>query len=178
MPGLYYLKIMSPRPASDKFWVQKAKAKGQKTSESSDEEDHNSSVVGRISRPPKKRARGDSAPVRLGVDRSGLLNLPVEILFMVWTETMLGRLSMQLTVLLQVCLDLEPPDLLNLSRLTKSFRAVLLSRENRSVWEGAIERVKGLPSCPPDLSHPEYASLMFETDCQVRSSARQDTVRR
>jgi hypothetical protein len=39
-----------------------------------------------------------------------------------------------------------------------------------TIWKAALENVLGLPSCPNDMSHPAYASLIFENTCQVRLS--------
>lgn len=32
----------------------------------------------------------------------------------------------------------------------------------RFVWTRVLESVLGLPGCPPDMTEPQYASLVFE----------------
>ncbi|KIO18724.1 hypothetical protein M407DRAFT_31608, partial [Tulasnella calospora MUT 4182] len=125
----------------------KDKARGRKRRDATGGEENLSSVKERTIQRPNKRTRGDSALIESHGNRCGFLSLPVELLFL-------------------ACMDLEPIDILHLSRLTKGFRAVLLSGENCRVWGEAIKRIKGLPRCPPDLSYPAYVSLMFETGCQ------------
>lgn len=41
-----------------------------------------------------------------------------------------------------------------------------MSKRSRGVWRIARENV-GLPKCPQELSEPEYANLVFITECQV-----------
>ena len=45
-----------------------------------------------------------------------------------------------------------------------------MSRSARSVWMKSFESVDGLPACPPDLSEPDYARLVFDNLCQVSDS--------
>ncbi|KIO23751.1 hypothetical protein M407DRAFT_214104 [Tulasnella calospora MUT 4182] len=73
---------------------------------------------------------------------------------------------------LPVCRSVEPLDLLNLARLSKRFRSVLMSKNSRQIWEDARASILDLPERPLDLSEPEYASLMFDVGCQwIRPSA-------
>lgn len=62
---------------------------------------------------------------------------------------------------------LMPRDLLQLARTTKGFRSFLISRSSSGLWKVARENVKGLPCCPSHLSEPAWASLAFETNCNV-----------
>jgi hypothetical protein len=63
---------------------------------------------------------------------------------------------------------LEPFDVLNLARSTRQLNNFLMSRESRTIWRIARTYYSGLPDCPPDLSEPAYARLLFETDsCHV-----------
>ena len=59
-------------------------------------------------------------------------------------------------------------DILNLARMNKAFREVLMSRANASIWVAARRNIKGLPKCPPFLSEPAYANLCFGIHCHVR----------
>ena len=61
---------------------------------------------------------------------------------------------------------LSPQDLLNMSRTVKSLRNMLMSKSYKSAWLVA-EAAVGLPACPPDISCPQYASLVFDDFCTV-----------
>jgi len=68
----------------------------------------------------------------------------------------------------QIAAYLEPYDVLNLARSTRDLNNFLMSADSRPVWRVARNFFPGLPDCPPDLSEPEYARLLFETDtCHV-----------
>ncbi|KAF8968282.1 hypothetical protein BDZ97DRAFT_1755332 [Flammula alnicola] len=60
---------------------------------------------------------------------------------------------------------LKPLDLLNLARTTKDLRAMLMSRSSVSIWKEARSQFPGMPECPPDLSEPQYADLVFGKHC-------------
>lgn len=63
--------------------------------------------------------------------------------------------------------QLNPVDLLRVSRTTKDLRKLLLSRSSRSVWIDSLSRLQDLPPCPSDLSEPAYARLAFEPNCDA-----------
>ena len=42
-----------------------------------------------------------------------------------------------------------------------------MSRRSASAWRAARANVEGLPDCPPHLSEPEYANLLFFSYCNV-----------
>ncbi|KIM46543.1 hypothetical protein M413DRAFT_317544 [Hebeloma cylindrosporum] len=56
---------------------------------------------------------------------------------------------------------LHPIDLYNLIRTSKGFRSLLLGPQAVAVWRETFSRHPDIPSCPPDLSLPEWASLLF-----------------
>ncbi|KAK0233981.1 hypothetical protein IW262DRAFT_126179 [Armillaria fumosa] len=70
-----------------------------------------------------------------------------------------------LDVLFEIFSNLEPLDLLRLTRTTKDLRALLLRRSSSFVWKRARENVDGLPSLPEDLSEPKFAHLAFDKHC-------------
>lgn len=43
------------------------------------------------------------------------------------------------------------------------------SPKSRHIWVASRRNMNSMPDCPPDLSEPQYASLMFEHHCQVRT---------
>ncbi|RPD67497.1 hypothetical protein L226DRAFT_566197 [Lentinus tigrinus ALCF2SS1-7] len=60
---------------------------------------------------------------------------------------------------------LLPVDLIHLSRTSKFFRSMLMSRKNECLWKEARRNVPGLPDCPPILSEPRYAAFLFDQYC-------------
>ena len=88
----------------------------------------------------------------------------------------------------QITSQLDPLDILQLSRVSKHFRSTFASQGSRHIWVAARcflsahnrvydlcltravncrKNISGMPDCPQDLSEPQYASLMFEHNCQV-----------
>ena len=62
---------------------------------------------------------------------------------------------------------MEPLDLLNLARTSKDFRHLLMSKSSAAFWKAARKNVDGLPDCPPFMSEPAYANLLFCAFCHV-----------
>ncbi|TFK56746.1 hypothetical protein OE88DRAFT_1803408 [Heliocybe sulcata] len=73
--------------------------------------------------------------------------------------------EMPLDILFEILELLHPSDLLRLSRTSKSLRACLLNPTAVTVWKRARGNVEGLPDCPPNLTEPRYAHLLFEHTC-------------
>ncbi|KAI0689357.1 hypothetical protein C8T65DRAFT_672976 [Cerioporus squamosus] len=81
-------------------------------------------------------------------------------------RTQLGGLpKMPLDILVEIFSLLHPRDLVNLARTARDFRAFLMSRDSAPFWRAARKQVDGLPDCPPFLSEPAYANLVFSTHC-------------
>ncbi|KAI0797802.1 hypothetical protein C8Q75DRAFT_801719 [Abortiporus biennis] len=74
-------------------------------------------------------------------------------------------LSMPIDVVHEIFSHLDPSDLLHLARMTKSFRSFLLSKNSIGIWRSARGNIEGLPDCPPYLSEPAYANLLFSPHC-------------
>ncbi|GJE90700.1 hypothetical protein PsYK624_068440 [Phanerochaete sordida] len=71
-------------------------------------------------------------------------------------------------IMYEVFFHMQPAGLLALSRTSKALREFLLDGYNcHALWRGALDRVASLPPCPADISEPAYASLMFDTYCQI-----------
>lgn len=62
---------------------------------------------------------------------------------------------------------LHPQDLLNLSRISKHFRKILMHRSSKGMWAAARKNANNMPAPPDVLSEPKYASLLFERECQA-----------
>ncbi|KAJ3756794.1 hypothetical protein EV360DRAFT_84630 [Lentinula raphanica] len=65
---------------------------------------------------------------------------------------------------------LDPRDLLVLSRTCKLLRGILFNKDTtvELVWRTARLNIEGnLPPLPMDLNEPQYAHLMFDTDCNI-----------
>ncbi|EJF65483.1 hypothetical protein DICSQDRAFT_152678 [Dichomitus squalens LYAD-421 SS1] len=73
--------------------------------------------------------------------------------------------EMPLDILFEIFGFLHPKDLLNLSRATREFRALLMSRNSAPFWREARKLVEGLPEPPSYLSEPAYANLLFCAHC-------------
>ena len=65
---------------------------------------------------------------------------------------------------------LHPLDILHLARTSLNIRVLLMSKTSARVWIAA-RRMLNMPECPPDLSEPQYASLVFERICFVSCHA-------
>lgn len=74
-------------------------------------------------------------------------------------------LDLPLDIIFAIASAFKPRDLLSLARVNKAFRFQFMSRRARLVWRASLENVPGLPPCPPDLTEPQYASLLFENYC-------------
>ncbi|CAA7263614.1 unnamed protein product [Cyclocybe aegerita] len=83
-------------------------------------------------------------------------------------KTLEEVLDLPLDVVFEIASHLTPVDLLNLARTSLRFRATFMSKTALGVWKRVLERIPDLPECPRDLTHPQYASLIFEKFCMVR----------
>ncbi|THH00583.1 hypothetical protein EW145_g7059, partial [Phellinidium pouzarii] len=114
---------------------------------------------------PKKRARTrkrEVAEVSKGADaRSspGFVGKPARK-----KRKLDMMMTMPVDVFCEIAHYLGPDDILRLSRSSKALRELLVSKSSRVIWHTAEESV-GLPACPPDLSSPQYAALLFDTFC-------------
>ncbi|CAE6506831.1 unnamed protein product [Rhizoctonia solani] len=104
-----------------------------------------------VAPPPRKRARTKDNRSKKKEENtvSGISKLPVEL----FTEIMR---------------ELRPVDILNLSRTCKSFRAILMRRSSKPIWNRAAENLpyRFLP-CPPWLSMPQYVSVVYTNACSA-----------
>ncbi|KAF8807884.1 hypothetical protein BYT27DRAFT_7099840 [Phlegmacium glaucopus] len=73
--------------------------------------------------------------------------------------------SMPLDILFEIFGHLKPYDILRLSRTTKDFRRLLLSKSSLSIWKATLSNVPGLPDCPPGMSEPAWTNLVFSPYC-------------
>ncbi|KAG6820465.1 hypothetical protein H0H93_016760 [Arthromyces matolae] len=77
-----------------------------------------------------------------------------------------------LDVLFEIFGQLDPLDVLNLSRTSKALRNILMSRSSQFIWKRARAHIEGLPDCPTDMSEPAYANLVFSPFCNVSATKR------
>ncbi len=104
-----------------------------------------------------------------------LLDMPLEVILEVSSLCTLASDSDSLSVLrIQICGHLLPKDLLNLSRTSKGFHSLLMSRRSQSIWKAVCLNLPGLPPCPPDLTEPAYINLIFDAHCHVSLSCNRD----
>ncbi|EDR04454.1 uncharacterized protein LACBIDRAFT_304523 [Laccaria bicolor S238N-H82] len=92
----------------------------------------------------KRRRRAEIKASRpISVDRSFVLDLPIELL-------------------LEIFQFLHPMDLYSVIRSTKRMRSILLDRRTLSIWKEVFERCSDvLPRRPLDISEPQWASMLF-----------------
>ncbi|KAF8575905.1 hypothetical protein K439DRAFT_1640951 [Ramaria rubella] len=81
-------------------------------------------------------------------------------------------LDMPIDIFCEISKHLEPLDLLRLARSTRGFNQMLMSHGSKPIWRTARNSIPDLPDCPPDMSEPEYARLLFEKDCHICLSPR------
>ncbi|KAJ3504125.1 hypothetical protein NMY22_g18024 [Coprinellus aureogranulatus] len=63
---------------------------------------------------------------------------------------------------------LPPKGLLAISRTSKQFRSMMLSKRYTDIWRNSrAEFVVPVPDPPEGLSEPRWAALLFDTNCQV-----------
>ncbi|KIM36512.1 hypothetical protein M413DRAFT_31565 [Hebeloma cylindrosporum] len=106
--------------------------------------------------PPVKKAKKESdkqASVKTSRQKKCLSLLP----------------AMPLDVLFEVFSHLDPKDIIHLARTNRIFRDTLVARSATFLWKAARERY-GAPECPFNVSEPQWAVLLFESNCQVRRS--------
>lgn len=73
--------------------------------------------------------------------------------------------DMPLDVIFEIFSKLMPGDLTSLSRSSKAFRKLLMHRSSSTIWQAARLNIPDLPACPPELSEPAYANLLFSSHC-------------
>lgn len=55
-----------------------------------------------------------------------------------------------------------------MSRISKSFRRVLIHPSSKPVWTSSFACIDGLPQCPRNLSLPAWANLIYGKHCHVK----------
>ncbi|OCH84805.1 hypothetical protein OBBRIDRAFT_829261 [Obba rivulosa] len=74
--------------------------------------------------------------------------------------------NMPLEIVFEIFSHLGPGDLINLIRTSKDLRRLLLRRSSEFIWKAAHGNV-GLPECPPGLSEPALANLVYSPHCHI-----------
>ena len=97
-----------------------------------------------------------------------MTEMPGDILYEVGIYFSLTYLNVDIHIR-QIFTYLPPQDLLSLSRTTRSLRNIVTSRHSGHMWRLSLASVSALPPCPPDLTEIQYASLVFDDHCHVRS---------
>ncbi|GJE86897.1 hypothetical protein PsYK624_029800 [Phanerochaete sordida] len=76
-----------------------------------------------------------------------------------------GLTNMPLDVIIEVMMNLEPCDLLSLSRTTKTYRDFLMRKSSAFLWKAARSNVEGYPPCPEHMNEAALASFLYTTYC-------------
>ena len=66
----------------------------------------------------------------------------------------------------QIVSYMHPSDLLRISRVSKHFRSMLMTKNAVSFWRVARKNI-GMPDPPPDLNDVQYIALIYENICNV-----------
>ncbi|KAG8895554.1 hypothetical protein FRB99_000468 [Tulasnella sp. 403] len=74
-------------------------------------------------------------------------------------------MNMPVDIFASICEYLMPKDLRNLTLTSRRLRSLLMTREMIHIWRAARMNVVALPECPDDMSEPQYARLIFGTEC-------------
>ncbi|TFK78431.1 hypothetical protein K466DRAFT_560510 [Polyporus arcularius HHB13444] len=82
-------------------------------------------------------------------------------------------LNVPMDIFFEITAHLDPIDILQLARVSKDLRAMLLSRTSRHIWIATRKNVSPPPpDCPESLSEPRYAYLLFERFCMLCGAGR------
>ncbi|KAI5834893.1 hypothetical protein K523DRAFT_368757 [Schizophyllum commune Tattone D] len=111
--------------------------------------------------PPKKRSRKYPAqrqptttavapPTKARVVANGKLKLLVE---------------MPLDILYEIFGHLDPQSLLHVSYTSKALRAILITRNSRSVWRKCISADADFPPKPDNLNEPQWTEVLLGNTC-------------
>lgn len=99
-----------------------------------------------------------------------MLTLPVEVIYNVRT---LNQYQLPYSVELmhvirhlKIFSALTPKELFYLSRLSRMFRMLLVTKRSKRAWNAAFKSV-GVEYCPEGMTELEMASLLFDDFCQV-----------
>ncbi|KAL1944343.1 hypothetical protein VTO73DRAFT_3528 [Trametes versicolor] len=91
-----------------------------------------------------------------------------------------GRLAalkdMPMDIFLEIVKKLDPLALLRLAQSSKYFRSLLMTRSARHLWVASFRNVPGVPPCPPYISEPRYAAVLFDQYCFACGNARSTNV--
>ncbi|KAF8686260.1 hypothetical protein RHS04_00139 [Rhizoctonia solani] len=61
----------------------------------------------------------------------------------------------------------HPLDLIMLSRVNKFLRELFMDKRSALIWRSARENHLGLPTCPDEVSEPQYAAMLFTKRCST-----------
>ncbi|KAI5823101.1 hypothetical protein K523DRAFT_317401 [Schizophyllum commune Tattone D] len=92
-----------------------------------------------------------------------------------------GKLSalpdMPMDILYEIFRSLHPADLLHLSRTTKAFRALLMSRMSSWLWKDSYAvYAHDLPPIPDDMTIPQFMSLVYDRICYFCNAPNVNTI--
>lgn len=158
IPPSYYqyidnLQRRTHQIASDNDPKPRRRAKSIKPTERSGENEQDAA-------PPQKRRR-------VAGSLSLIMTMPIEVFCEV---SAISGLQMQYDRCSAKIASYSSPEvLLPMARASKALRSLLISKSSKLIWVAA-ERAIGIPPCPPDLSCPQYASLIFDKFCMVSNN--------
>lgn len=120
--------------------------------------------------PKRKRKPGKKSAYNRNVGKlAGIMKVPLDIFYEVRRTPSFRRLGRTLCRLcyMQIVSYMHPSDLLHISRVSKHFGSMLMTRNAVSFWRAA-RRTIDMPDPPPDFNDAQYIALIFEHVCNVR----------
>ena len=122
----------------------------------------------RIPKRKKKKPGKKPANDRNVGKLAGILKMPLDVFYEVCgLRPSVHRLAWILTRWhMQIVSYMHPSDLLRISRVSKHFRSMLMTKNAVSFWRAARKTI-GMPNPPPDLNDAQYVALIFENVCNV-----------
>ncbi|KAJ7657980.1 hypothetical protein B0H17DRAFT_1097534 [Mycena rosella] len=109
-------------------------------------------------RRPTKKRKSDTAPSAASAPKRARTSKKGRLA---------GLLDISLDVVFEIFGNLQPLDLLRLSRTSKEFRRLLMHRSSVTIWRSSLNNVPNLPPCAPGMTEPQWASLVFDATCHI-----------
>ncbi|CUA77991.1 E3 ubiquitin-protein ligase TRIM13 [Rhizoctonia solani] len=106
--------------------------------------------------PPRKRQRASIKSTKVSTSKKLVQGKPGRLAVL---------MNMPTDVFAEIASHLWPVDIINLARLNKYFRNMLMTRSSIHIWHSAMRNVPGLPDCPAEMGEPRYLALVFLKTC-------------
>lgn len=121
--------------------------------------------------PKRKKKPGKRSANNRNVGKlAGILKMPLDVFYEVCSAPPVRPPESTLNLCYaQIVSYMHPSDLLRISRVSKHFRSMLMTKNAVGFWRAARRNI-GMPDPPPDFNDAQYVALIFERVCNVCSS--------